>query len=315
MTLEKLAQRLEGLQRGNAENAQRLETLERENTELRHKVATLEGSGRHRDELAEKRGSERRQDGEAVSALEGQLSRRSLLSKAGAAAVAAVAAGTLLNARPAKAHELGPAIGAEAIDTHWLDAVSHDPGAAVTARSTGLGSTVLASNEGSGPGVLGRNVSSLGGNGVEGEGSGHRGVGVLGKNQTGSGYEAFGVMGQTDDAVGVMGIGRIGVVGESTFGGHGAVYGHHTGSSGYGVVGDGTGSGGAGVLGRNSVGYGGQFEGGKAQLKLKPAGNAGKPSGSHSKGEIYMDSAGALFVCTKGGTPGTWRKVSTTAVS
>ena len=50
-------------------------------------------------------------------------------------------------------------------------------------------------------------------------------------------------------------------------------------------------------------------------MKLTPKGTAGKPtSGAHTKGEIYLDSAGALFVCTVGGTPGTRRKVTTTAV-
>ena len=92
------------------------------------------------------------------------------------------------------------------------------------------------------------------------------------------------------------------------------IYGEHTGTNGYGTVGIGKGGLGAGVLGRNDTGYGGQFEGGKAQLKLKAVGSAGKPSGAHTKGEVYMDSAGALFVCVKGGIPGTWRKVSTTAV-
>ena len=93
------AQTLEGLaQKLNAQTL-RLEALERENAELRSKVAALEGSGPRRDELAEKRGSDTRRSEEAAEALtlsDGQVSRRSLLSKAGAAAVAAVAAGTLL---------------------------------------------------------------------------------------------------------------------------------------------------------------------------------------------------------------------------
>ena len=72
---------------------------------------------------------------------------------------------------------------------------------------------------------------------------------------------------------------------------------------------------GAGVVGRNRSGYGGQFEGGKAQLFLKPGGTAGKPTtGAHLKGELYMDSAARLFVCVADGTPGTWKRVDTTAV-
>ncbi|HET7271110.1 MAG TPA: bZIP transcription factor [Rubrobacter sp.] len=62
----------------------------------------------------------------------------------------------------------------------------------------------------------------------------------------------------------------------------------------------------------NAQGYGGLFEGGRAQLKLVPASSRGRPTGAHTKGELYMDSAGSLFVCVKGGTPGAWRKFATT---
>jgi len=60
---------------------------------------------------------------------------------------------------------------------------------------------------------------------------------------------------------------------------------------------------------------GGHFQGVKAQLMLKPkGGTAGKPTtGAHAQGEISMDSAATLWVCTVAGTPGTWRKVTTTA--
>jgi hypothetical protein len=125
----------------------------------------------------------------------------------------------------------------------------------------------------------------------------------------------------------VTGEGVVGVVGISSSNGNGALYGLHTGTSGTGVVGDGKGNGSAGVLGRNpgaggigvqgqgTSGYGGQFQGGKAQLRLVPASTVGKPTtGAHVRGELYMDSAAALFVCTVTGTPGTWRKVTTTAV-
>jgi len=115
----------------------------------------------------------------------------------------------------------------------------------------------------------------------------------------------------------VRGEGDTGMWGSSFRTGWSGVYGQHTGTSGYGVVGDGTG-GSAGVLGRNSSGYGGQFEGGKAQLKLKPGGSTGKPTGrTHTKGEIYMDSAGTLFVCVASGNstnPAKWKKLSATVV-
>ncbi len=84
-----------------------------------------------------------------------------------------------------------------------------------------------------------------------------------------------------------------------------SVWGH---SSGIGVRGSG---GTHGVDGIGTNGYGGQFQGGKAQLRIvpKPAGNTGPPSGSHSKGEIYMDSQADLYVCTAGGATPTWKQV------
>ncbi len=129
---------------------------------------------------------------------------------------------------------------------------------------------------------------------------------------------ATGVRGEgstTAEVAGVRGLGTTGVWGSSSRTGYSGLYGQHTGSAGFGVVGDGTGATGAGILGRNPSGYGGQFEGGKAQLMLTPkGGTAGKPTtGAHLKGEISMDSAATLWVCTVSGTPGTWRKIATTA--
>jgi hypothetical protein len=97
--------------------------------------------------------------------------------------------------------------------------------------------------------------------------------------------------------------------------GYSGVYGQHTGTSGYGLAGDGKGAGSAGVLGRNPSGYGGRFEGGKAQFLLIPGASPGPPTGAHTKGEIYLDSAAALWVCVKGGPDSEWRKVATTIAS
>lgn len=244
--------------------AHRLETLERENAELRQEVSALRSSGTSRGEVPALRSSDRRREtGAGSSESAGQVSRRSLLSKAGAAAVAAVAAGTLLNTREAKAlHTNSTGITPEYVVTNFVSAWNHINGQA----------------------------------GVRGEGN----VGVLG-------------ISPNDQQAGVKGEGSTGVWGVSSKTSYSGVYGEHTGTSGHGTVGIGKG-GLAGVLGRNSTGYGGQFEGGKAQLLLKPGATKGKPSGAHTKGEIYMDAAGTLFVCTAGGTPGRWRKVSTTAV-
>ncbi len=96
LTMEGLANRLEALEREN-------ERVSLENTELRSKVATLEGSGTLGNEPTERNWLVPLRDGERVSGFEGTVSQRALLSKAGAAAVAAVVAGILLNPREAKA--------------------------------------------------------------------------------------------------------------------------------------------------------------------------------------------------------------------
>ena len=156
-------------------------------------------------------------------------------------------------------------------------------------------------------GVYAEHATSSG-PGVVGDGRGSAYAGVLGRNANGTGVRGEGST--QAEVAGVRGLGKTGVWGSSSVSGYEGVYGQHTGT-GYGVVGDGGGDSYAGLLGRNSTGYGGQFEGGKAQLKLVPGASAGKPTtGTHTKGEIYMDSAGSLYVCTAGGTSGTWKKVN-----
>lgn len=199
----------------------------------------------------------------------------------------------------------------------------------------------------SGPGVFGSSEEGTGveglakavtGVGVEGRTNGSLGTGVSG---TGGfigvdGIGKVGVRGTGSDVqqAGVKGEGHTGVWGITSTRDYAGVYGEHKGTKGIGTVGIGKGVD-AGVLGRSpdgdgvrgegktgvygtaTSGYGGRFEGGKAQLMLKPGGSAGKPSGAHSKGEIYLDSAGTLFVCTAsttGTTAAKWRKLSTTAV-
>jgi hypothetical protein len=158
-------------------------------------------------------------------------------------------------------------------------------------------------------GVFGRNTN---GRGVRGEGvigiEGNGDNGVYGKSST-AGFGAVvgrntaqgtGVVGECSNGIGVQAVVKNGVHGKSSEPNYGAVYGQHTAQ-------------GTGVWGISAGGYGGQFWGGKAQLKLKPGDSAGAPTGVHAKGEIYMDSAGALFVCVASGDPGTWRKVTSTA--
>jgi len=287
LTLEGLAQRLDEQGR---ENAERLETLERENERMRSENAAL------RSKVDTLEGSNTGLDKQTAAAFEGEVSRRSLLTKAGAAAVAAVAAGTLLYPREAEASHYSAGISVNDVFTHHVLAEAGFVGQrAVEAFNT-------ASQEGA---VHGRN--------------------------SGSGP---GVHGNSADGTGVLGQGKIGILGQSGTTDHGAVYGQHTGTDGYGVLGDGKGTG-AGVLGRNSSsgtgigvkgqgnliglkgestnGYGGHFQGARAQVKLLPNPNVGRPTtGGHQQGELFLDSAAKLFICTVSGTPGTWRKVATT---
>ena len=89
-----------------------------------------------------------------------------------------------------------------------------------------------------------------------------------------------------------------------------AVSGNST--SGFGVVGASTNS--AGVTGSSTSNFGGVFSGGRAPLMLGLGGAPGAPTtGMHSQGEIYLDSAATVFVCTALGTPGTWVRVGTVA--
>ena len=140
-------------------------------------------------------------------------------------------------------------------------------------------------------------MKGFGKHGVYGESS-TPGVGAVEGHHSGDGH-------------GMAAVGTVGLLAFSHEDGWSGAWGRHTGD-GPGVTGDS--ARGTGVNGFSTSGYGGQFDGGKAQLKLVPKGTTGRPTtGSHAKGEIYMDTAGALFVCTVGGTPGTWRRFTTTA--
>jgi hypothetical protein len=135
------------------------------------------------------------------------------------------------------------------------------------------------------PGVTGENT--FGGIGVYGKGL----YGIQGESNGATGQGVHGINSTAGD--GILGDSQSGV----------AIHGRSFGPTGVGVHGE-----------HFDSGYGGQFKGGRAQLRLVPSSRTGRPGGSHSKGELYMDSNAALFVCVKGGTPGRWRKISTTAV-
>jgi hypothetical protein len=107
---------------------------------------------------------------------------------------------------------------------------------------------------------------------------------------------ATGVFVTAQGGPGVVGISARsdGVVGSST--------------SGDGV--DGSSASGTGVFGHSSDGIGGSFTGGLAPIHLYPSRVPGSPTtGSHSGGELYVDSTNVLWYCIASGTPGTWRRV------
>lgn len=260
--------------------AKRLEALERENTELRSKVTLLEGSDTRRDKLADIRGSETPLNGEPVAVLEGPMSRRSLLSKAGAAAVAAMAAGTLLYPRQARAHDMGePFIGnfvithdisanQDVADRRAIDATNNSVSAGfatIEALNERSGAAVNGESKGSGPAVVGKGGTtgvrgiggSLAGTGVQGTGTDSTGAGVKGISNVaagvgveGRGWTGVRGVGSNDRQAGVKGEGPTGVWGVSSKTSYSGVYGEHKGTSGIGTVGIGKG-GDAGVLGRN----------------------------------------------------------------
>jgi hypothetical protein len=325
LTLEGLAQKL------NTQTL-RLEALERENAELRSKVATLQGSdtGRAVEETAssfEKR----------------RVSRSWLLRNAGAAAVGTMAAGALLarDASVAKANHFAQGIRVNFVVTHLETANStavlgNAPngegvvGFGKTHGVRGEGQTgVFGISSGTGrAGVSGKNVSEGGGYGVVGDGTGGF-EGVLGRSSRGGGVRGeghFGVSGRAtrDGGTGVYGatgptVRGDGVVGSGSGLEFAGVFGSN--ETGTGVEGRGTVLGvngfsnaGAGVFGESQQGYAGAFQGGKAQLRIVPKSGTGPPtSGSFGAGDLYLDSAAALFVCVAGGTPGTWRRFQTVA--
>mgnify|MGYP000956422285 CR=1 FL=1 len=73
-------------------------------------------------------------------------------------------------------------------------------------------------------------------------------------------------------------------------------------------------SSGSGIYASSTSGIGAVVSGGRAPLQLTPKSTPGRPtSGTHGKGELVVDSAGSLFICTATGTPGTWKKVTVTS--
>jgi len=222
---------------------------------------------------------------EATDAEKPTLSRRGALRAAGSVALGTVATGFFLG----NAHETRAAGGVVEFDSVKTGSLK----ANIVEITNSWGSSTTGSFFKVVNNAPVGNVPA-----IQGETNSRDGVGVQGNGW--------------NSGTGVSGLGRVGVFGiTSSPDGWFGVWGRHTGN-GPGVAGDS--GGGPGILGNSTSSYGAEFNGGKAQLRLVPKSTAGRPkAGAHAKGEIYVDSNGAIFVCTKTGTPGTWRKVTTTA--
>jgi hypothetical protein len=68
---------------------------------------------------------------------------------------------------------------------------------------------------------------------------------------------------------------------------------------------------GSGLVVASTSGVGARLKGGTAAVRLVPQPTAGAPSsGTHQRGELLVDSKGKAWLCTTGGTPGTWRQIA-----
>jgi hypothetical protein len=142
----------------------------------------------------------------------------------------------------------------------------------------GLGGDTGVAN---GAGVVGA-VSGLGAIGVRGvvgsEASPGVAAGVSGEAVADAAIGVFGFSSESDALRGVTGVE----------------------SSGFGLTAqDNSESGTAAINAVSANGLGAQLSGARAPLQLVPATTAGPPtSGTHARGEVYVDSAGAIFICT-----------------
>ena len=196
---------------------------------------------------------------------------------------------------------------------------------ATTGTSIGVAGS---SKSPAGVGVYGYIESATGGIGVWAEANSTGGVGVYGVGDTyavhGAGA-ATGVFGSTGVGTGVIGWSQnvpMGTEPHPTTPAKTGVYGYaaHDAAA-MGVFGQSTS--GMGVLGKVTTGTGVRGEsasgvdlaaGGSGRLLQKPTAAAGAPgSGTYATGEMIRDKIGAMWLCTTGGTPGTWGRVASVA--
>jgi len=222
------------------------------------------------------------------SAADQITTRRSVLRKGLAALGALAGAGAVLGSRSTNAFAASGSFNA-----------SGGGNAAVTADATAGATGVKITTDG-GPAVDVHggeiNVVNMSG-GPAVQGHSQHSTGIAGSTSQPGGWAVAGI---------AFGTNATGVYGEGIESNGPGVFGNADAADG--VIGSSGRS--SGVLGKSVLGYGGSFQGGAAPLHLEPATVKGHPtSGAHKRGDFWVDSAGALFFCVTGGTPGVWKRV------
>jgi hypothetical protein len=219
----------------------------------------------------------------------GLASRRTLLKLGGAAAVAGVAAGAA-SALANHAQAAPATVNQWTTSTFTIDAETVvKPG---SSSYTGTDILQLQVGTGSVYSALGSQLLNTKA-ALTAYDTTTTGVGVYGSSSTG-----FGLFGVTGTGTGATGAGLNGTANATGTG--------VSGNSGSGI----------GVQGNSTNFIGGSFTGGLAPLYLGPAGASGAPSsGTHAKGEIFLDLNASVWVCVGGGIPGTWVRLGAVATS
>jgi len=176
------------------------------------------------------------------------------------------------------------------------------PAAAATGTFSG-GSPAVIANGGAGAGSIGVDAQVQGTDGVavSATSSGTDGVGVRGNG------DLFGLYGISTNGTGIFGetMGQFGIYGNSVGGTSSAgVYGRSDlgrGLQGYGDVG----------VYAQSLNVGVSIDAEQTSLRFSTAATSPLTSGeTYQTRDIVVDSAGVMWFCVAGGTPGTWRMLS-----
>lgn len=247
---------------------------------------------------------------EVVAITEAPTNRRGFFKMAGAAAAGAVVASTVAGAQPAAAATNGTMLIGVGNAPTGVD----DTTTITVPGTTELSDTLLRANNFSNGSaiVLPTNHAIAVAGTTSGQSTLNRFMtGVYGRTISGATNEADagqGVFGSTGGAENPFTASRVGVCGSSDGGGFGGVFFNDEATTSTGVIG--RANLGTGVIAASTNGLSLYVRGG-GRIQQDLRGTAGPPaSGAFSVGEQIRDSLGDLYICTAGGSPGTWRKVT-----